>query len=218
MLLECGMFQCSIVPMFQCVFLFHSVARVSCPTVHWSIGPLVHWSIGPLDHWSIGQLVHWLNVKCQMSIRLNFCRSVPPEFLRSFFSLMMMLILLTPTKVHLPSSALQTSGPSMKHTIYNWLLSAQCTKIYQIGRCTDSPKRMTRLMLPPPLSPKPRVAHRSGSSLPVRWNPTTQLLQLYTGTDCIIRFLKTLGNHPQKKFSHSIAFFSNCFQKSTFSL
>ena len=24
-------------------------------------------------------------MKCQMSIRLNFCRSVPPEFLRSFF-------------------------------------------------------------------------------------------------------------------------------------
>ena len=107
---------------------------------------------------------------------------------------------LTPTKVHLASSALQTSGPSMEHTIYNWLLSDQCTKIYQIGRCTDSPKRMTRLMLPPPLSPKPRVAHRSGSSLPVRWNPTTQLLQLYTGTDCIICILKTLGKYPQKHF------------------
>ena len=50
--------------------------------VHWSIGPLVHWSIGPLVHWFIGPL--WLNVKCQMSIRLNFCRSVPPELLRSF--------------------------------------------------------------------------------------------------------------------------------------
>ena len=27
------------------------------------------------------------NIKCQMSIRFNFCRSVPPEFLRSFFLL-----------------------------------------------------------------------------------------------------------------------------------
>ena len=26
-----------------------------------------------------------LNVKCQISLRLNFCRSVPLEFLRSFF-------------------------------------------------------------------------------------------------------------------------------------
>ena len=31
------------------------------------------------------EVVHWLDVKCQKSIRLNFCRSVPPEFLRSFF-------------------------------------------------------------------------------------------------------------------------------------
>ena len=47
------------------------------PLVHWSIGPLIHWSIGPLVHCSIGPLVHWL----------NFCRSVPPEFLQSFFGL-----------------------------------------------------------------------------------------------------------------------------------
>ena len=32
----------------------------------------------------MGPLVHWLNVKCQMSIRLNFCQSVTPEFLRSY--------------------------------------------------------------------------------------------------------------------------------------
>ena len=65
------------------------------PLVHWSIGPLVHlstgpWSIGPLVHCSIGLLVHWSigwmsNVKCQYW--LNFCRSVPPEFLRSFLYL-----------------------------------------------------------------------------------------------------------------------------------
>ena len=43
----------------------------------------------PLD--SIGPLVHCLNVicrmskiKCQISIRLNFCRSVPLKLLRSF--------------------------------------------------------------------------------------------------------------------------------------
>ena len=85
------------------------------PLLHCSIVPLFHWSIGPLIqlvHWSISLLVHWSigwmsnvkcqmsnvkcqksnvkcqisNVICQMSIRLNFCRSVPPELLRSFLS------------------------------------------------------------------------------------------------------------------------------------
>ena len=32
------------------------------------------------------------NIKCQMSIRLNFCRSVPPEFLRSFLLLLLSLV------------------------------------------------------------------------------------------------------------------------------
>ena len=64
------------------------------PLVHWSISPLVHWSIGPLVHWSIGPLVHWstvhwLNVKCKMSIRLNFCWSAPPEFLPVIFYMVM---------------------------------------------------------------------------------------------------------------------------------
>ena len=68
----------------QCIGSFlHSSIR---PLVHWSTGPLFHWSIGPMFHWSIvplvhcsiGPLVHW-------TIRLNFCRSVPPEFLRSLF-------------------------------------------------------------------------------------------------------------------------------------
>ena len=44
-----------------------------------------HSSIVPLVHGSIGPVVHWLNVKCLNSIWLNFCRSVPPEFPRSFF-------------------------------------------------------------------------------------------------------------------------------------
>ena len=102
---ECQMFKCSNVPMFQCVFLFMGSQEF---LVHWSIGSLVHWSIeslvywsiGPLVPWSLGPLVHWSigwmsNVKCkmsyvkcqksnQMSIRLNFCRSIPSEFLRSF--------------------------------------------------------------------------------------------------------------------------------------
>ena len=43
----------------------------------------------------------------------------------------LMLILLTPTKVHLPSSALQTSGPSMKHTILS--STAAVRPMYQIG-------------------------------------------------------------------------------------
>ena len=62
------------------------------PLVHWSIGPLRpldywdHWSIGPLVNHSISPLVHWsFGPLVQMSIRLKFCRSVPPEFLRSFF-------------------------------------------------------------------------------------------------------------------------------------
>ena len=103
MLIECRMFKCSKssnVPMFQCsnVLMFHwsigplvnwsiglLVQWSSGPVVQWSIDPLVHWSLGPLVHWSLGPLVHWLNVKCQKSISLNFCWSVPPEFLRSFF-------------------------------------------------------------------------------------------------------------------------------------
>ena len=62
-------------------------SRIKQNHSNWSIGSLVHWSIGPLVHWFIGPLVHWSmsKIKCQMSIRLNFCRSVPPEFLRSFF-------------------------------------------------------------------------------------------------------------------------------------
>ena len=54
----------------------------------WSVGPLVHWPIGPLVHWSIGPLVEFQmsKMKCQMSIRLNFCQSLPPEFLRSFLT------------------------------------------------------------------------------------------------------------------------------------
>ena len=65
---------------------------------HSSIGPLFHWSIGPLVHWTTGPLVecqmsnvicYKSNIKCQMSIKvilkLKFCRSVPPELLRSFF-------------------------------------------------------------------------------------------------------------------------------------
>ena len=100
------MFQCSNVPIFQCVFLFLGSQEF---LIHWSIGllvhcsigPLVHWSIGPLVHRSIGPLIHWLTlkcqmsnatcqmskIKCQMSIRLTFCRSVPPEFLQSFLGL-----------------------------------------------------------------------------------------------------------------------------------
>ena len=63
MLIESQIFKYSNVPMFQfsnvpMCFSFHSVERVSCPLVHWSIGPLVHWSTGPL---------HWFNVKCQKS-------------------------------------------------------------------------------------------------------------------------------------------------------
>ena len=50
------MFQCFNVPM---CFSFYRVARVSCPLVHWSIGPSVHWSLGPLVHGSMGPLVHW---------------------------------------------------------------------------------------------------------------------------------------------------------------
>ena len=37
--------------------------------------------------------------KCQMSIRLNFCRSVPPEFLRSFFKSVMDCIILVAPKL-----------------------------------------------------------------------------------------------------------------------
>ena len=63
----------------------------NCALVHTTIGSLAHWSIGPLAHWSTGPLIHCLNVKCQnqmsnvkckISIRLHFCRSVSPELLR----------------------------------------------------------------------------------------------------------------------------------------
>ena len=56
----------------------------------------VQWSIGPSVHWSIGSLVEYKmcyvkcqksNVKYKMWIRLNFCRRIPPELLRSFITL-----------------------------------------------------------------------------------------------------------------------------------
>ena len=74
------------------------------------------------NDWFIGTLVHWLNVKCQisnvicqmsnvknqmlnikcqMSIRLNFCRIVPPEFLRSFFMQIVFSVLNSPFSVGL---------------------------------------------------------------------------------------------------------------------
>ena len=53
-------------------------------SLHWSIGPLVHWSIGLLVECQMSNVIcQMTNDKCQMSIRLNFCRSVPPEFLLS---------------------------------------------------------------------------------------------------------------------------------------
>ena len=58
------MIPCSNVPMFQC-----------------SNVPMFQSSNVPMFHCSKS------NIKYQMSIRLNFCRSVLPEFLRSFFSL-----------------------------------------------------------------------------------------------------------------------------------
>ena len=56
------MFKCSNVQMFKC----SNVQMLKCSNV---------------------QIFKCSNVKCQMSIRLNFCRSVPPELLRSFLAL-----------------------------------------------------------------------------------------------------------------------------------
>ena len=50
------MFNCSNVQMFKC----SNIQMFKCSNVQMS------------------------KIKCQMSIRLNFCRGVPPEFLRSF--------------------------------------------------------------------------------------------------------------------------------------
>ena len=45
-----------------------------------------HWSIGPLVECKMSK------IKCKMSIRLNLCRSVPPEFLGSFLSLLILYL------------------------------------------------------------------------------------------------------------------------------
>ena len=53
--------------------------------VHLSVDALVDWSIGPLVECQMSYVKFQMsNVKNQMSIRLNFCRGVPPEFLQSF--------------------------------------------------------------------------------------------------------------------------------------
>ena len=62
--------KCSNVPMFQC----SNVEMFKCSNV-------------PMFQCSNTQMFKCSNVqmfKCQMSIRLNFCRSVPTEFFRSF--------------------------------------------------------------------------------------------------------------------------------------
>ena len=73
-----------------------SIEAIDVTSVTLSRSNSIHWS---MLHWSIGPLVQWLNVKfqmsndiCQMSdvknqmsIRLNFCWSAPPELLWSFF-------------------------------------------------------------------------------------------------------------------------------------
>ena len=59
--------------------------REPCPRTHWSIGPLVPLLIGPLVECQMSNVKNQMsNVRCQKSIRFNFCRSVPPELLRSF--------------------------------------------------------------------------------------------------------------------------------------
>ena len=58
----------SNVPMFQC----SNVKKFKCSNV---------------------QMIKYSNIKCQMSIRLNFCWSVPPEFLRSFLSFISNILL-----------------------------------------------------------------------------------------------------------------------------
>ena len=49
LLIECPIFQCFNVPMFQSVFPFIGLQEFLVH-VHWSIGPLVPWSIGPLHY------------------------------------------------------------------------------------------------------------------------------------------------------------------------
>ena len=59
------------------------------------------------------------NVKCQMSIRLNFCQSVPPELLRSFFKLkleeMTLHIKGLAPKIHIINNLQQKHKKTNKH-------------------------------------------------------------------------------------------------------
>ena len=75
------MFKHSNVQMFKC----SNVQMFKCPNVQ-----LLKCSNAPMFKYAKVQMFKFSNFQmftCQMSIRLNFCRSVPPEFLRSFFVL-----------------------------------------------------------------------------------------------------------------------------------
>ena len=79
------MFQCYIVPMFQCsnvpMFQCSNVPMFQCSNV-----PMFQCSNVPMFQCSNVQIIKCSNFQMFEYQILNFCRSVPPEFLRSFFS------------------------------------------------------------------------------------------------------------------------------------
>ena len=129
--------------------------------VHWLIGPLGHWSIVPLVYWSIGPLLHWSidplsNVKCQNSIRLNFCRSVPPKFLWSFFQRIsrnfMYILLYWKTIILFDSGNLKLNQHHQAFS-YFWVLSII---IISVGsEVAGYPKRTSQLQFSQKEAPTP---------------------------------------------------------------
>ena len=76
--------KCSCLPMSQC----SNVPMSQCPNVQMFQCSYVRM----FKCLNIQMLkCQMSNIKCQMPIRLNFCRSVPPEFLRSFFSVISLI-------------------------------------------------------------------------------------------------------------------------------
>ena len=75
-------FQYSNIPLFQCsnikTFKFSNAQMLKCSNVQM-------FKCSNVRKFKSSN-VQMSNIKCQMSIMLNFCRSVSPEFLRLFFT------------------------------------------------------------------------------------------------------------------------------------
>ena len=103
------MFQCSNVQIFKC----SNVQIVKCSNFE-----MLKCSKVQMLKCSNVQMFKCLNVKYQMSVRLNFCRSVPPEFLWSFFKFISRVVYIFASKVHKGHRCHRAIQNSLKFTAY----------------------------------------------------------------------------------------------------